>query len=111
MIVNGILRESVTVEVSKEELFLGLAKELGIASLFQENYGEYAVLEDVQTNDGTKPAIVIYRDDSYHGSSHYKQYSKKNLTEYQYEYAKAMLEIKKTMKKEKIKKEMDELNL
>lgn len=41
MIINGILKQNVSVDVSRDALFMGLADELGVYSLFKEQYGEY----------------------------------------------------------------------
>ena len=111
MIVNGILKQNVSVDVSREDLFMGLADELGVYSLFEERYGEYHELKEIQTNEGIKPAIVTYRDTSYHGSSHYEKVKERILTDNEYKYAKAMLEIKNIMIKEKMSKTMSDLNI
>ena len=52
MIVNGILKQNISVDVSREDLFMGLADELGVYSLFEESLSDQ--------NDMNEDALFEY---------------------------------------------------
>ena len=99
MVVNGIRTENIKIDVSREELFIGLAKELGIYDLFMNDRDSYHKLETTKTSDKTQHAVVRYEDISLHGSPCFKKVSERILTDDEYECAEAMLKIKNIISK------------
>lgn len=111
MIVNGIRTEKIAIDVSREELFIGLAKELGIYDLFMDDRDSYHKLETTKTSGKTQHTVVRYEDISLHGRPCFKKVSERILTDNEYECAEAMLKIKNIMSKEKMNKIMNDLNI
>jgi hypothetical protein len=95
MEVRGIRKEVVKVDVEPKELVLGLSKVIGVQALFIDVADEYAVLEE---KDG-KYYIVIKRNECYHGTPHYDEYSRKELTKEEYAAANGLREMMKIIHK------------
>lgn len=95
MEVIGRKCETVKIDVEPRELVLGLSKIIGVQALFVDVADEYAVLEE---KDG-KFYIVAKRNICYHGTPHYEEYSRKELTKEEYTVANGLKEMVKIIYK------------
>lgn len=91
MIVNGIKKENVEVDVEPRELVRGLAKTIGVQALFEDSSDEYAILEEKEE----RYYIVFYRNMSYHGTPHYNEYTRNELSKEEYTVANGLKEMMK----------------
>lgn len=94
MQVKGVKREVVNVDVEPEELVYGLASVIGVQSLFKDVRDEYSVLEEKED----KYYIVFYNNTCYHGTPHYEEYSRNELTKEEYTVAIGLKEMMKIIK-------------
>lgn len=95
MLITGIKKETVKVDVEPKELVLRLAELIGIYPLFEENSDYYAELKE----DGGKKYMVTYKNTSYHGSTNYSEKGRKNLTQEEYDAAIGLCQIMKIIKR------------
>lgn len=100
MIIKGILKQEVSVDVDQMELFMGLSKTMGIEDLFNDRYGMEVILRREKTKEGEKPFLIYSKDVSYHGSPLYKEYKRVELTDRQEKCAKLMKELYNVLKTE-----------
>lgn len=113
MKINGVVKKNVDIEVTKGELFAGLAAELGFSKLFPQDDRPGSDIEAklvrVNDEDGREMyRIEAYEDVSYHGSPLYKKKWECRLTDAQAACAKALISLQKAMKaldKEKMEEE------
>ena len=89
MIVRGIRKENVEVDVEPKRLVFALAEVIGVKDLFEDNRDEYSLLKE---NDG-KYYLVNYRNSSYHGTPHYNEYSNKELSKDEFDIAQALVKM------------------
>lgn len=95
MEIKGVKEEVVKIDVEPKELVLGLSKVIGVQALFEDAADEYAMLEE----KSGKYYIVIQRNISYHGTPHYNEYSRKELTKEEYAAANGLKEMMKIIHK------------
>lgn len=94
---KGTFMTSLVIDASKEDLFIALAQELKIDSLFKEERDGYYKLE-LDTSGTCTPYIVYMENKCYHGTPLYEEIARRAISMESYRCAVAMQELRDAMK-------------
>ena len=96
--INGTLTARVEIEATDKELLEALAKELGFFGVVVSDHDSYSKLIAADPEKKTAAKLLRLEDKSYHGSPSYQVVSERELSEAEYECAKALQTIKQYVK-------------
>ncbi len=95
MEVKGISKETVIVDVEPKDMIIALSKVIHVKSLFKEGKDSYSKLE----KKDNKYFLVIYGNQSYHGSPIYEEIHRIELSEEECHAAEGLKALMNIVKK------------